>query len=224
MSEPGRTAGPVSDGADPLRVVIVDDHPVVRAGLRAVLSASDGIDVVDDLAGGEDLLAALEDGAEVDVVLMDLQLGEGRLDGVATTRRVGDRGGPPVLVVTTYDTESDVLAALDAGAIGYLLKDAPTEELVAAVRAAAERRTTLHPAVQQRLVGRMRSPDTALTPREVDVVHALARGDSNDEIAAALFLSRATVKTHLTHIYAKLGVDSRTGAVAKARSRGILRS
>ncbi|MGC5616177.1 response regulator [Georgenia sp. Z1491] len=206
-----------------LRVVLVDDHPVVRAGLRAVLDAEPDLDVVADVGDGEALLALLATGEHVDVVLMDLQLGAGRPDGAAVTRRVHESGGPPVLVVTTYDTESDILAALDAGALGYLLKDAPTEELVAGVRAAAQGRTVLDPSVQSRLVGRMRSPGTALTPRELEVLDRLARGESNDQIAGALFLSRATVKSHLAHVYDKLGVDSRTAAVARARERGLLR-
>ncbi|MCK6212365.1 response regulator transcription factor [Georgenia sp. EYE_87] len=208
----------------PVRVVIVDDHPVVRAGLRAVLGAGEDIEVVADLARGEDLLAELARGAAFDVVLMDLQLGPGALGGVEVTRRVRAAGGPPVVVVTTYDSDADVVAALDAGAGGYLLKDAPTEDLVAAVRAAAAGRTALGPAVQERLVDRLRSPATALTAREVEVLERLALGDSNEAIAAALFLSRATVKTHLVHIYDKLGVTSRTAAVARARSRGILRA
>lgn len=208
----------------PVRVVIVDDHPVVRAGLRAVLGAREDIEVVADLARGEDLLAELARGATLDVVLMDLQLGPDALGGAEITRRVRAAGGPPVVVVTTYDSDADIVAALDAGASGYLLKDAPTEDLVAAVRAAAAGRTTLDPAVQERLVDRLRSPATALTTREVEVLERLAQGDSNEAIAAALFLSRATVKTHLVHIYDKLGVTSRTAAVARARSRGILRA
>jgi DNA-binding NarL/FixJ family response regulator len=208
----------------PTRVVIVDDHPVVRAGLRAVLGARDDIEVVADLSRGEDLLAQLAGGASFDVVLMDLQLGRNDLGGVEITRRVRAAGGPPVVVVTTYDSDADIVAALDAGATGYLLKDAPTDELVAAVRAAAAGRTALGPAVQGRLVDRLRSPGTALTSREVEVLERLAHGDSNEAIAAALFLSRATVKTHLVHIYSKLGVQSRTAAVARARSQGILRA
>jgi DNA-binding NarL/FixJ family response regulator len=207
-----------------VRVVIVDDHPVVRAGLRAVLGAREDIEVVADLARGEDLLAELAGGATVDVVLMDLQLGPDALGGDEITRRVRAAGGPPVVVVTTYDSDADIVAALDAGASGYLLKDAPTEDLVAAVRAAAAGRTALGPAVQERLVDRLRSPATTLTAREVEVLERLAQGDSNDAIAAALFLSRATVKTHLVHIYDKLGVTSRTAAVARARSRGVLRA
>ncbi|MGC5626779.1 response regulator [Georgenia sp. Z1344] len=206
-----------------VRIVLVDDHPVVRAGLRAVLEAEPDLDVLADVPDGDALDEVLAAGRSVDVVLMDLQLGAGRPDGAAVTRRVVASGGPPVLVVTTYDTEADILAALDAGAVGYLLKDAPTEQLVAGVRAAAQGRTALDPSVQDRLVGRMRSPGTALTPRELEVVDRLARGESNDQIAAALFLSRATVKSHLAHVYAKLGVESRTAAVARARERGLLR-
>lgn len=208
----------------PVRVVIVDDHPVVRAGLRAVLGGREDIEVAADLARGEDLLAELAGGAAFDVVLMDLQLGPHALGGAEVTRRVRAAGGPPVVVVTTYDSDADIVAALDAGAAGYLLKDAPTDDLVAAVRAAAAGRTALGPAVQERLVDRLRSPATALTAREVEVLERLAHGDSNEAIAAALFLSRATVKTHLVHIYDKLGVTSRTAAVARARERGILRA
>jgi DNA-binding NarL/FixJ family response regulator len=204
-------------------VVLADDHPVVRAGLRAVLEAEPDVRVVAEVGSAEELLDALRAGLRADVVLLDLQFGAGRLGGGAAVREIVAVGGPAVLVVTTYDSDADILAAVEAGARGYLLKDAPTEELTAAVRAAAAGEVALGPAVQRRLLGRLRSPATALTARELEVLGLVADGRTNDEIARELFLSRATVKTHLVHVYDKLGASSRTAAVAEARRRGLLR-
>ncbi|MFE6969798.1 response regulator [Isoptericola sp. NPDC057653] len=203
-------------------VVLTDDHPVVRAGLRAVLDAQPDVRVVAELGRAEDLVARVRRGEPADVLLLDLRFGDGRLGGVEATRQVVALGGPPVLILTTYDSDADILAAVEAGAAGYLLKDAPTDELAAAVRAAATGQAVLGPAVQRRLLGRMRAPGVAPTLREIEVLRLVADGRSNDEIARELFLTRATVKSHLAHVYDKLGVASRTAAVAEARRRGIL--
>lgn len=211
-----------------IRIVMVEDHPVVRAGLRAVLDADERLTVVGEAGSSSaalsllDELAAAPDGPP-DLVLMDLQLGDGA-GGIATTRRL--RGAHPsvqVLVVTTFDTEADIVAALEAGAVGYVLKDAPTEALLEAVSEAAAGRSALSPEVQQRLVRRLTSPQATLSPREVEILGALATGATNREVARSLFISESTVKTHLAHLYDKLGVTSRTGAISEARARKIIR-
>lgn len=207
-----------------IRVVLCDDHPVVRAGLRAVVEGHEDMAVVAELGTAEELLDLVRAGAGADVVLLDLRFGDGRMGGAQATRHVVELGGPPVLVVTTYGSDSDILSAVEAGATGYLLKDAPTDELAAAIRAAAAGRTTLGPAVQERLLDRMRDPAVALTLRELEVLAHVAAGRSNEAIARELFVSRATVKSHLAHIFDKLGVTSRTEAVAAARDRGLLPS
>ncbi|GAB3446747.1 response regulator transcription factor [Phycicoccus ginsengisoli] len=205
-----------------IRLLLADDHPVVRAGLRAVLESEADIEVVDAVATGEAAVERARDG-DLDVVLMDLQFGTGA-GGIAATGRIGALpGGPRVVVLTTYDTEADIIAAVEAGACGYLLKDAPPEELVAAVRAAAAGRSALAPAVTGRLLERMRTPATSLSPRESEVLTLVADGLSNEQIAQRLFLSQATVKSHLVHIFTKLDVDSRTAAVATAVGRGLIR-
>ncbi|HYQ73855.1 response regulator transcription factor [Cellulomonas sp.] len=202
-------------------VVLADDHPVVRAGLRSVLDGEPDLRVVAETGTAEELVAWTA-AHRADVVLLDLRFGPGRMSGAEATAVLTRRGGPAVLVVTTYGSDADILAAVEAGATGYLLKDAPTDDLVRAVRAAAAGRVTLGPAVQERLLGRVRSPQLALTSRELDVLRLVAAGRSNDEIARELYVSRATVKTHLAHLYDKLGVTSRTRAVAVARERGVL--
>ena len=204
--------------------MLVDDHPVVRAGLRALLEAAEGLDVVGEAA---DLGAAvsLVRAARPDVVLMDLSLGEGP-GGVEVTARLREEDSPPeVLVLTTYDTEADVIRALDAGARGYLLKDAPPDDLYAGVRATARGETVLAPTVAATLVRRASSGAIAavVTEREVEVLELLSQGWGNRELAKALLVSEATVKSHLSHIYAKLGVDTRAGAVAAAIERRIIR-
>ncbi|AYV30662.1 response regulator transcription factor [Streptomyces sp. CJ_13] len=206
-----------------IRLLLADDHPVVRAGLRAVLDTEPDFAVVAEAATAERAveLAASE---PVDVVLMDLQFGSG-MHGSAATRLITARpGAPRVLVLTTYDTDADILAAVEAGASGYLLKDAPPEELAAAVRTAAAGQSALAPAVALRLMDRMRTPAEALTKRELEVLQLVADGLSNQQISKQLFLSQATVKSHLVHIYAKLGVDSRTSAVATAATRRLIRT
>ncbi|MYT22246.1 response regulator [Streptomyces sp. SID7760] len=206
-----------------IRLLLADDHPVVRAGLRAVLDTEPDFAVVAEAATAERAveLAASE---PVDVVLMDLQFGTGMHGSAATAAITARPGAPRVLVLTTYDTDADILAAVEAGASGYLLKDAPPEELAAAVRTAAAGQSALAPAVALRLMDRMRTPAEALTKRELEVLQLVADGLSNQQISKKLFLSQATVKSHLVHIYAKLGVDSRTAAVAAATSRRLIRT
>ncbi|WP_306318880.1 MULTISPECIES: response regulator transcription factor [unclassified Streptomyces] len=211
--------------SDPaISLLIVDDHPVVRDGLRGMFESATGFTVLGEAANGVEAVtraAALDP----DVVLMDLRMPGG--GGVDAIRELGRRGvRARVLVLTTYDTDSDTLPAIEAGATGYLLKDAPREELFTAVRAAAEGRTVLSPAVASRLVTAVRTPapDTGetLSAREREVLVLVARGTPNKEIARELFISEATVKTHLTHIYGKLGVKDRAAAVAVAYDRKIL--
>lgn len=211
-----------------IRIMMVDDHPVVRAGLRALLEADEGIEVVAEVGSGDETLAELgrlaasPDGAP-DLVLMDLNLGDG-IGGIETTRTLRQRHpSVQVLAVTTFDAEADIVGALEAGATGYVLKDSPTQALIDAVGEAAAGRSILSPEVQQRLVHRMTNPATALSPREAEILEALATGATNREVAKALFISESTVKTHLVHLYGKLGVDSRTAAIRVARERRLIR-
>jgi len=205
-----------------IRLLLADDHPVVRRGLRAVLDTEPGFTVVAEAATAEQAvaLAAVE---AVDVVLMDLQFGSGMRGAEATAAITARPGAPRVLILTTYDTDADILAAIEAGATGYLLKDAPPDELAAAVRTAAAGNSALAPAVAHRLMTRMRCPGTALSRRETEVLQHVADGLSNQQISKRLHLSQATVKSHLVHVYAKLGVESRTAAVAAATERGVIR-
>jgi DNA-binding NarL/FixJ family response regulator len=207
-----------------VRVLIVDDHPVVRDGLRALLDRTPGLEVVGEASDGVDAVSRTL-ALRPDVVLMDLRMPGG--DGVTAIRALADRGSPArVLVMTTYDGDSDVLPAIQAGATGYLLKDAEPPDLVRAIRAAARGETVLAPAVAGRLLGTLRTPalppGQALTEREVEVLGLVARGHGNRDAARLLFISEATVKTHLLHVYAKLGVNDRAAAVAAAYDRGLL--
>ncbi|MER5427774.1 response regulator transcription factor [Streptomyces sp. NPDC002588] len=206
----------------PVRLLLCDDHAVVRAGLRALLSSAEGIEVVGEAGSGEEALA-LTARLGPDVVLMDLQLGDG-MDGVTAIRRLVAEGapGPRVLVLTMFDTDADITRAVEAGATGYLLKAERPEELFAAIRSAASGRTALSPPVADRLLARMRSPAPTLSEREHEILGQLALGLGNREIARALFISEATVKTHLGRIYGKLGVETRAGAVAVAKERRLL--
>jgi DNA-binding NarL/FixJ family response regulator len=206
-----------------IRVLLVDDHPVVRDGLRGMLADADDIEVVGEAGDGAEAVdvAAVR---SPDVVLMDLRMP--RVDGVAAIRRLAARGLPArVLVLTTYDTDQDVVPAIEAGATGYLLKDTPRDQLCQAIRAAARGEAVLSPSVAGRLMGRMREPATEpLSNRELEVLGLIAQGCTNRDAAGRLFISEATVKTHLLHIYAKLGVNDRAAAVATAFSRGLLRA
>lgn len=207
-----------------VHVMLVDDHPVVRAGVRAVVEAHPDLRVVAEAADGAEALRVLDAApGPVDVVLMDLQMGEG-MDGVSATRAVRERRPDvQVLILTTFDTEADILAAVDAGAAGYLLKDAPSEEIARAVRQAAAGQKALAPQVAATLMGRMAGGADALSAREIELLELIARGATNKAAAKELFISEATVKTHLVHVFQKLGVDNRTRAVDEARRRRIIR-
>ena len=205
-----------------IRLLVVDDHPVVRAGIVGLLAGEPDLEVVGEAADGAqacDLAAALQP----DVVLMDLRMPV--MDGTTATERI--LAATPtvrVVVLTTYETDADILRAVEAGATGYLLKDTPRDDLVAAVRAVAGGETVLAPSVARRLVAGVRNAAERLTARELEVLAVVARGGSNAQIGVELFISEATVKTHLLRIFAKLGVDDRTRAVTVALERGILQS
>ncbi|MFD4673671.1 response regulator [Lentzea sp. NPDC058450] len=203
-----------------IRLVIVDDHPVVRDGLRGMLAAAADFEVVGEAASGDEAVAVVT-AVSPDVVLMDLRMPGS--DGLSAIERL--RGHPcRVLVLTTYDTDRDVLPAIKAGATGYLLKDTPRDELQRAIRAAHAGEAVLSPAVATRLLGQVREPALEpLSTRELDVLGLVAKGSTNRAVAAALFISEATVKTHLLHVYAKLGVSDRAAAVAVAYERGLLK-
>ncbi|MCE5292513.1 MAG: response regulator transcription factor [Nocardiaceae bacterium] len=205
-----------------IRIVIVDDHPVVRAGLRALVDGQPDLSVVGAADGPDSALSVVGD-VTPDVVLMDLSLGHAAVGGADITARLRALPNPPeVLVLTTYDTESDVIRVLEAGARGYLLKDTPPADLFAGIRATARGETVLAPSVAATLVRRTVAP--AITEREVEVLQLLSKGLGNKEMARELFVSEATVKSHLSHIYTKLGVDTRAGAVAAAIERRIIRA
>jgi DNA-binding NarL/FixJ family response regulator len=202
-------------------LLIVDDHPVVRDGLRGMFAADERFTVLGEAGNGREAIAVAR-AVDPDVVLMDLRMPE--MDGVSAIRALRDEGlRARVLVLTTYDTDSDVLPAIKAGATGYLLKDAPRDELFRAVTAAHRGESVLSPTVAGRLMGSLRSPGKEpLSQRETEVLALIARGCSNRETAGRLFISEATVKTHLLHAYAKLGVRDRAAAVAVAFERGLL--
>ncbi|WP_055567324.1 response regulator [Streptomyces atriruber] len=206
----------------PVRLLVCDDHVVVRAGLLALLGSAPDIEVVGEAGTGEEAVALAAKLAP-DVVLMDLQLGEG-IDGVEATRRITSAAAPAphVLVLTTYDTDADITRAIEAGATGYLLKAERPEELFSAIQAASQGRTALSPPVASRVMARMRAPHPTLTDRERDILGQLSQGLGNRDIARALFISEATVKTHLGRIYDKLGVDTRAGAVSVAKEQRLL--
>ena len=208
--------------SDVVRVLIADDHPVVRSGIRGMLASDTGFEVVGEAADGPGAVA-LSLRERPDVVLMDLRMPG--LDGASATAEIrARRPETQVLVLTTYDTDADIVRAIEAGAIGYLLKDVPHEEIGRAVRAAARGEPVLAPAVAVRLMDRARgSAGDELTVRELDVLQLAAKGLSNSEIAQELFVSATTVKAHLAHIYRKLGVGDRTAAVTTALERQIIR-
>ncbi len=216
----------MGDPGAPLRVVVVDDHPVVRDGLRGMLAADGGIEVVGEAADGVEALAVVRR-HRPDVVLMDLRMPGG--DGVPALRALREeaagegREAPHVLVLTTYASAREVHAALEAGATGYVLKDAPRAELFTAIHAAARGESVLSAAAATQVVNRLRGePEKELTERELEVLRLVARGTPNRAIATALFVSEATVKTHLAHVFAKLDVVDRAAAVAAGYERGVL--
>jgi len=204
-----------------ISLVIADDHPVVRDGLRGIFTAEHGFEVLGEAADGAEAVV-LAQRLEPEVVLMDLRMpGTDGVHAIAELARL--RNPARVLVLTTYDTDADVLPAIEAGATGYLLKDAPREELFRAVRAAARGESVLSPAVASRLLGQVRAPAREeLSRREIEVLTLIARGGTNKDAATRLFISEATVKTHLLHAYAKLGVKDRAAAVATALRRGLI--
>ena len=214
-------SGPGVEGAAPIKLLIADDHPVVRDGLSAMFSRDPEFEVVAEAADGAEAVR-LAQVYEPDVILMDLRMPG--MDGLSAIIELARRGvAARVLVLTTYDTDSHVLPAIDAGATGYLLKDAPRDELLRAVRAAAHGQAVLSPSVATRLMSRFRAPGPGpLSQRELEVLELVAAGNTNREAAARLFLSEATVKTHLMNIYAKLGVSDRAAAVGEAFNRGLL--
>ncbi|SEF36850.1 DNA-binding response regulator, NarL/FixJ family, contains REC and HTH domains [Amycolatopsis pretoriensis] len=204
-----------------ISVLVCDDHAVVRAGLRALLAGAEGIEVVGESASGKEAVATAA-ALRPDVVLMDIQLGDG-IDGIEATKRIRNTpSAPRILVLTTYDTDADISRAIAAGATGYLLKAGSATELYAAIEAAAAGRTAVSPPVADRMMAQLRAPRPSLTGRERDILRQLAQGLGNKEIARALFISEATVKTHLSRIYAKLEVDTRAGAVAVAKEQRLL--
>ncbi len=215
------TSPRASAGGTPIKLLIADDHPVVRDGLSSMFARDPEFEVLGEASdGAEAIQLALV--LKPDVILMDLRMPG--MDGLTAITELGKRGSPArVLVLTTYDTDSHVLPAIEAGATGYLLKDAPRAELLRAVRAAARGEAVLSPSVAARLMSRFRTPGAGpLSPRELEVLELVAAGTTNREAAARLFISEATVKTHLLNIYAKLGVSDRAAAVAEAFNRGLL--
>jgi DNA-binding NarL/FixJ family response regulator len=208
-------------GGAPIRLLIADDHPVVRDGLSGMFAADPGFEVLGEAADGAEAVRLAQQ-VRPDVILMDLRMPG--MDGVTAITELAKRGVTArVLVLTTYDADSYVLPAIEAGATGYLLKDAPRAELLRAVRAAADGQGVLAPSVATRLMSRVRAPDPELlSQREFEVLELVAAGTTNREAATRLFISEATVKTHLLHIYAKLGVGDRAAAVAEAFNRGLL--
>ncbi|MDA0632217.1 response regulator transcription factor [Nonomuraea sp. MCN248] len=204
----------------PIRLLIADDHPIVRDGIRGMFAGDPGFEVLAEAGDGAQAVE-LARALEPDVILMDLRMPG--MDGVAAIRRLAELGlRAHVLVLTTYDTDKDVLPAIEAGATGYLLKDTQRDDLVRAVRTAARGESVLSPSVATRLVGQVRTPADPLSAREIEVLELIAQGATNREVASRLFISEATVKSHLLHVYTKLGVNDRAAAVAVAFRRGLI--
>ncbi|MFF2298973.1 response regulator [Arthrobacter sp. NPDC058127] len=207
---------------NPVSVLLVDDHLVVRSGLKALLGTQPDITVVAEAASGEEALAVAQQ-HPADVVMMDLAMGQG-MDGIEAIKRLRQASKQQaVLVFTTYDSDADIVRAVDAGAMGYVLKDAAPEEIFAAVRGAAQGKSVMSAPVASKLFQQLRNPDEVLTPREAELLSLLIQGLSNRELGKRLFISEATVKTHLAHIYAKLGVETRAAAIAVAIRREGMR-
>lgn len=206
----------------PIRVLLVDDHPVVRAGIEGILNSQPDIEVVGEASDGIEAIC-LNQTLQPDVILMDLQMP--KMDGITAIKAIHEQANPPhILVLTTYDTDADIVRAIQAGATGYLLKDTPREDFFAAVRQVAQGKSVLTPVVASRLMAHMRAPaEEQLSGREIEVLTLVAQGHSNKDIAKQLHISTATVKTHLIHIYGKLGVSDRTASVTTALEKGILR-
>lgn len=205
----------------PITVLLVDDHPVVRTGLRSLFERNDEVEVIGEAATGEEAIT-LSGHLHPDVVLCDLRLGPG-IDGVATTAALRAQSpAPAVIILTTFDRDVEIIRAIEAGAAGYLLKDVSPETIVSSLRAAAAGGLVLAPEMAQRVVEGMRKPSLRLTERELEVLRLLDQGASNREIARTLFVTEATVKTHLGHLFAKLNVESRAKAVTLARETGLI--
>ena len=206
----------------PITVLLVDDHLVVRSGLRALLGTQPDLNVIAEAASGEEAMDRVQEHSP-DVVVMDLAMGAG-MDGIEAIRRIRERNrGQAILVFTTYDSDADIVRAVDAGAMGYLLKDAAPEEIFSAIRGAVQGKSVMSPPVASRLFQQLRNPEEILTPREAELLSLLTEGLSNRELGRRLFISEATVKTHLAHIYAKLGVETRAAAIATAIRREGMR-
>ncbi|MER5320517.1 response regulator transcription factor [Streptosporangium roseum] len=204
----------------PIRLLIADDHPIVRDGIRGMFSGDPGFEVLAEAGDGAQAVE-LARALNPDVILMDLRMP--KMDGVMAIKELARLGvAARVLVLTTYDTDKDVLPAVEAGATGYLLKDTQRDDLIRAVRTAARGEAVLSPSVATRLLGQVRAPADPLSARELEVLDLIAQGTTNREVAVRLFISEATVKSHLLHIYTKLGVNDRAAAVAVAFRRGLL--
>jgi DNA-binding NarL/FixJ family response regulator len=205
-----------------IRILIADDHPVVRSGLRALLTSQPDFEVIADVENGEEALT-LSASHGPDVILMDLQMPV--LDGLTAIRRIRTRQPEVrILVLTTYDTDADIVPAIEAGATGYLLKDAPPEALFRAIRSAARGEVTLAPSVAEKIAHRLtKTPKRSLSLREIEVLELASRGNSNKDIADKLYITEATVKSHFVHIFAKLGVADRTAAVTAGLKMKIIR-
>ncbi len=204
-----------------ITVLLVDDHPVVRSGLYAVINSTDDLRVVGEAASGEAAIRLATD-LHPDVVLCDLRLGQG-IDGLATTAALRTLDpSPAVLILTTFDRDGEILGAMEAGAVGYLLKEVDPERILDGIRRAAAGELVLAPDLASRVLKGLRSPLPRLTDREVEVLRHVATGASNREVARALFVSEATVKSHLVHIFTKLGVESRSRAIHIAREAGLI--